>query len=236
MHTTLQQGKPPTNGVPLLMNGDRLTQPEFHRRYQAYPDNTKFELIGGIVYMSSPLRADHSDYDGKMALVLQLYEVGTPGVRALHNATTILGPDSEPQPDDGLCILPECGGRTRLNEQRYVEGPPELLVEIAHSSAAIDLHTKRDDYQRAGVQEYLVVCVTEQELRWFDFSAGEMIRPTREGVLKSRAFSGLWIDERALLALDGRRLMAVLEQGIAGRAHAGFVRRLEAQRRRRSQT
>jgi hypothetical protein len=36
-----------TAAEPLLHNGDRLTQPEFHRRYEAHPGKEKFELIGG---------------------------------------------------------------------------------------------------------------------------------------------------------------------------------------------
>ncbi len=36
-----------------LYNGDRMNQREFHRRYEAYPDNVKFELVGGVVYLVS---------------------------------------------------------------------------------------------------------------------------------------------------------------------------------------
>jgi len=232
MHmATKQKGKRHVDGVPPLMNGDRLKQPEFHRRYEAYPEDTKFELVGGTVYMASPLRVEHSGYDGKLGLVLQLYEVATPGVGALHNATTILDEDSEPQPDGGLYILPEFGGQARINERRYIEGAPELLAEVAHSSVALDLHAKRDDYERTGVLEYLVVCVEERELRWFDFRGSGMIRRNRQGVLKSQVFPGLWIHEQALLALDGPRLVEVVQQGLASRAHAAFVKRLAANRR-----
>jgi hypothetical protein len=34
-----------TNSVPLLENGDRMKQPEFHRRYEQYPDPVKSERI-----------------------------------------------------------------------------------------------------------------------------------------------------------------------------------------------
>ena len=39
-----------------LENGDQMTQAEFHRRYKAYPEDVKFELIGGVVHMASPMR------------------------------------------------------------------------------------------------------------------------------------------------------------------------------------
>ncbi len=46
-----------TQEIPLLENGDRLTRPEFERRYAAMPQVKKAELIEGIVYMPSPVRA-----------------------------------------------------------------------------------------------------------------------------------------------------------------------------------
>ncbi len=100
------------SALPPLHNGDRLTQAEFHRRYEQYPEDVKFELIGGIVYMASPLRLNHSDYDDELGFAFGLYRRATPGVQALHGATAILGEESEPQPDLGLRIMAEYGGRS----------------------------------------------------------------------------------------------------------------------------
>ena len=88
--------------VPLLANGDRMKQPEFHRRYEQYPDDTKFELIGGIVYMASPARWLHGLYWNDLNTLLGLYSYDTPGVEAGTDATAILGEESEPQPDLAL--------------------------------------------------------------------------------------------------------------------------------------
>jgi Uma2 family endonuclease len=211
-----------------LVNGDRLRQPEFHRRYLTYPEDVQFELIGGVVYMSSPQRLSHSDYDGELGFALELYRRGTPGTAVLHNATTILGEESEPQPDLGLRLLPEYGGLCRITVDDYLEGPPELLAEIAYSTRAIDMHQKRADYRFAGVAEYLVLCVEEQELYWFDFKNRRKLRPTAEGVYRSRIFPGLWIDAPALLARDSQRVQTVLREGLASKEHAGFVQRLTA--------
>ena len=223
---------PAVNGVPLLVNGDRMKQPEFHRRYEAYPGNEKFELVGGIVYMTSPLRRPHGTLHPKLSLAFTLYEAGTPGVETLDSATTILGEESEPQPDLSLRILPEYGGQSRETAEQYIEGPPELVAEVAHSSEALDLHLKRTDYERAGVREYLVVLIAQRQLRWFDFGSKREIKPDREGVWKSRAFPGLWVDGKALLEGNGPRLIEVVQQGLASRAHAAFVKRLGAARRK----
>ncbi len=222
---------PGKNGVPLLENGDRMCQAEFHRRYQEYPEGVKFELVGGIVYMASPLRNLHGTYHQKFNWVFLLYEEGTPGVETSDNATVILGEESEPQPDATLRILAECGGQSRVDEE-YLSGAPELVAEVAYSSRAIDMHQKREDYERAGVLEYLVLCIEEQELRWFHFPSGGEITPNRQGISRSLVFPGLWIDVQALLEQKKTRLREVVEQGMASRAHAAFVRRLEAARRR----
>src|SRR5437660_5652925 len=84
--------------VPFLVNGQRMKQPEFHRRYEACPPEEKWELIGGIVYMASPLRYPHGRYEQKLGFAFELYCLGTPGVEGAHNVTSILSEESEPQP------------------------------------------------------------------------------------------------------------------------------------------
>jgi Uma2 family endonuclease len=217
-----------------LHNGDRLTQPEFHRRYEPYPEDVKFELIGGTVYMGSPLRETHSDYEDELGFLFGVYRRATPGVKAIHGATTILGAESEPQPDLGLRILEEYGGRARLTRKKYIEGPPELLAEISHSTVAIDLHQKKADYQNAGVQEYMVVCVEERLLFWFDFKKQQSIMGNAQGISCSRVFPGLWVHGPTLLALDSARVEIVARQGLADPQHAAFVEQLRAARRKRA--
>jgi Uma2 family endonuclease len=228
--TTPRVVKDLMDGTPLLCNGDRLSQPEFHRRYLQYPDHVKFELIGGIVYMASPLSLPHSNYDGNIGFMCELYAFSTPGTHTLHNATTILGEDDEPQPDLGLRILPEYGGQSR-NQDKYVGGAVELVVEVAVSSRAIDLHAKRDAYKKASVIEYLVVCVEPPKLIWHHFPDDTMLSPDKKGVIRSNVFPGLWIHAQALLDLDTAKLRKVVEAGIASRPHAAFVRKLERQRK-----
>src|SRR5262245_59288534 len=194
--------------LPPLKDGERMTQEEFHRRYEQYPEDVKFELIGGIVHMASPARRPHGTYTFQLNLVFGHYMAGTPGVEGAENMTAILGEKSEPQPDQMLRLLTECGGQSRYNEEEYLLGAPELAAEVAHSTKAIDLKGKKDDYMAAGVQEYLVYCVEEQELHWFHFPSRRKLRPDRAGVWKSRVFPGLWLDGPAFIARDPARLIA----------------------------
>ena len=224
--------RPRSAGLPPLRHGERLTQAEFHRRYEAYPEDVKFELIGGVVYMASPLGRPHGLYHGHLSGPLWLYQCVTPGIELLDNVTTILGDEGEPQPDLTLRILPAYGGQSRTTEDNYVGGAAELIAEVADSSRDLDLGDKLTDYKNAGVAEYLVVCVGEPQIQWYDFRSGRPIRPGRGGVMRSRIFPGLWIDGAALLDGDSLRVLEVVQQGIASRTHAAFVRRLAAARKR----
>ena len=137
-----------------LIEGHRLDQPTFHARYEAAP-GIHAELIGGVVSMPSPLGFEHGGSTIALAVWLDRYSEQTPGVQPLDNTTVILDWRNEPQPDLVLRVLPECGGQTR-NEGLYVAGAPELVVEVSRSSRYVDLGPKRDEYERAGVQEYVV--------------------------------------------------------------------------------
>jgi Uma2 family endonuclease len=140
-----------------------------------------------------------------------------------------LDPDNEPQPDALLRLEPAQGGRSRLTEDDYVEGPPELIVEIAASSAAYDLHSKRQVYQRSGVQEYLAVQMYEQRVDWFVLrkEGYAALAPDEAGVLRSEVFPGLWLRPAAFWSGDLAGILASLQEGLASPEHAAFVARLQ---------
>src|SRR5437764_10733476 len=88
-----------------LENGDRLDQKTFHERYEAMPPGTRAELIGGIVFLPSPLKRPHSRHHSLLNHWLATYEDATPGTECHDNATTILDEEAESQPDAGLLIV-----------------------------------------------------------------------------------------------------------------------------------
>jgi Uma2 family endonuclease len=163
--------------------------------------------------------------------VLVTYESRTPGIESADNTTVLLGHECEPQPDLLLRVLPEFGSQSETTVDDYIKGPPELIVEIAHSSQAIDLHSKHDDYARHGVIEYIVVCLQEETVRWFNLKSDTESQPDKDGIIRVQSFPGLWINSTALLARDQAKLMATLEQGLGSPEHSEFVQRLESQRR-----
>jgi Uma2 family endonuclease len=214
--------------LPPLENGDRLTRPEFERRYRAMPQVKKAELIEGVVYMASALRfKSHGKPHGYLSTWLGVYASATRGVELGIEPTVRLDLDNEPQPDAVLLIEPEFGGQARLSEDDYIEGPPELVAEIAASSSAIDLGDKKRAYRRSGIQEYIVWQVFERRLDWFSWQDGDYVLLPLEwdGVIRSRVFPGLWLAVGDLLAGDMAQVLAVLQNGLATAEHQEFEAR-----------
>ena len=160
-----------------------------------------------------------------------MYQEATPGLVSGDNSTLLLDQDNEAQPDLLLCIPTAAGGTSRITAAGYVEGRPELVIEVAASSVSYDLHQKLDAYRRNGVHEYLVHRVDDGEVDWFVLEHGTYVRqrPGPEGWLRSRVFPGLWLDVEALLRMDRRALRAAIERGAADPAHGPFVARLLVQ-------
>lgn len=180
--------------------------------------------------MASPVRVEqHGEPHGWIITWLGVYTGATPGVRLAVESTVQLDSETEVQPDAVLFLEPAQGGRSRLTEDDYLEGPPELIVEVAASSAAYDLHDKKRAYQRNGVQEYIAVQTYEQRVDWFTLRAGgyEPLEPDEAGVLRSEVFPGLWLQPAALWSGDLTGLLATLQAGLASPEHAAFVARLQ---------
>lgn len=216
--------------VPLLVDGDRLTRDEFERRYHAMPELKKAELIEGVVHMPSPVRWDiHATPHGDISGWLAVYRAATPGTRSGIDGTVRLDLANVPQPDAALIILPSHGGRAQVNAKGYLEGAPELVVEVAASSASYDLNAKLRVYQRNGVREYILWRVETPQVDWFVLRDGRYDRlvATATGVLCSETFPGLWLDTAALFADDFAGVLATLQRGIQDPTHAAFVAALQ---------
>jgi Uma2 family endonuclease len=210
-----------------LVEGQRLDQPTFHALYEAMPPGTLAELIDEVVYMPSPVGYAHGKSELPVLIWLDYYAEKTMGVEALGNVTTILGRKNEPQPDALLRILPDFGGQT-WNEDGFVHGAPELIAEVAKTTRYVDLGPKLREYERAGVLEYVVHAIDPDEVFWFASEQGLLVQKQvdADGLFRSAAFPGLWLDPHALLDGNRQRLREVVELGCATAEHAAFVARL----------
>ena len=214
--------------VPELCAGDVLTRDEFERRYAAMPGLKKAELIEGVVYMPSPVRyTQHGNPHFLLNTWLGVYASATPGVDGASDATVRLDLENEPQPDLMLRITGSRGS-SRIDADGYLQGPPELVVEVAASSVSYDLHHKLAAYRRNGVAEYLVLRTEDAAVDWFVLRRGAYERQVADdaGLLRSERFAGLWLDTAALLRGDAAALRAGVERGLADPMHAALVREL----------
>ena len=209
--------------------GDILSPDEFLRRWELMPWIKKAELIRGRVYMAAALKAPHGDSDSILIGWLIHYVWATPVCTASSNATCFIGTDI-PQPDSHLRLLPEYGGKCRLDDDDYIHGPPELIIEICNSSAAYDLNVKKELYCKEGVAEYITVLLQEREIRWHRLIGGQyqLLELPPDGILRSAAYPGLWLDTQAFLKNDLSGVMTVLDEGLKSGEHAEFISRLQA--------
>ena len=192
------------------------------------PRLKKAELVEGVVIMASPVSAAHAAAQMAVNGLLFFYAAATPGVLYGDNATVRLDADNEVQPDGLLRLEPASGGKSRLARDGYYEGPPELIVEIAYSSVAHDLHEKFKVYRRNKIPEYLVWQLQEGRIDAFAYRYGKYSKlPLEAGVIRSQVFPGLWLDAPALLTGDVRKALSRLQSGIDSPEHAAFARKLQ---------
>jgi len=145
-----------------------------------------------------------------------------------NNPTVRLDLDNEPQPNAVRLIDEVFGGQSSLSKDSYIEGAPELLVEVAASSAANDLYDKKTVFRRNGVKEYLVWQVLEGKLDWFVLREGEYVslEPDEAGVIRSEVFPGLWLAVPSLLTGEMARVLEVVQEGLNSAEHAAFLEQL----------
>jgi Uma2 family endonuclease len=190
------------------------------------PQVKKAELIEGTVYMPSPVRAArHSEPHGDVTAWLKVYASETRGVRCFPDATVRLDMDNEPQPDVALIKTERLGGQVRISLDDYLEGAPELVVEIVGSSRSYDLHQKKAAYRRNGVREFLAWNTEDNQIIWWQLSEGDYpeIPRSPDGLIRSPIFPGLWLDPEALLRGDMKAVLTTLRRGLQSPEHAAFI-------------
>lgn len=193
----------------ILENGDHLSRDEFEQRY-ATSNIKKAELIGGVVYVASPLRfTTHGKPHGLIYGWLFTYQSNSSGLEIGIEPTVRLEKDSEVQPD---VVLFRVGGTVQIDGDGYLTGAPDLIVEIAASSASYDLHDKKDVYERNGVREYIVWRTLDQQIDWFVLNDGtyRKLELDADGLLWSPQFEGLCLKVSALLAGEMAQVLSCL--------------------------
>lgn len=207
-------------------HGDRLTRAEFERRWNAMPDLRRAELLGGVVnlFHCGTVTSGTARFD--LAGWLGLYHFVTPETQGAVRASVRFDDENMPQPDALLRVIR--GGSSRVDADDILSGPPELVAEVARSSAGYDLGEKKTLYRQRGVREYIVWRVGAGAVDWFALrpTGYELLPVGTDGIVRSEVFPGLWLDPAALVSGNGPALLRAAQLGHGSPEHAAFVRRL----------
>ncbi len=183
-----------------LENGAVMAREEFHRLYAFRPELHRIELVEGVVYMPSPIKVEgYADAQALLMEWLAAYTLGLPGLRHTGPGTVLLDDQNEPEPDAMLFRM-----RDDRFHDGYLKGAPELVVEIANTSASRDLHQKKAAYERNGVGEYIVWRVAEGAIDWFRLEGASyvLVLPDSNGLIESVQFEGLRLSVQGALSMD----------------------------------
>jgi Uma2 family endonuclease len=153
-------------------------------------DGQKADLLDGVIYMASPDNTDANALfmwlGGLIHLFAEARDLGQ--VYGSRVAFRLTDRDS-PEPDIAFVRR----DRLHLVQRGFVEGPPDLAVEIVSpDSVERDYQTKRELYRVAGVREYWIVDESEQRVLVLSLDARRRYREVRprEGFLHSRVLAG----------------------------------------------
>lgn len=209
-----------------LRAGAALAREQFHYLYSQADPDYRAELIDGIVREPSPLRIAHGTWHLALGWLFQTYVISTPGTQAADNASVFLSNRDEVQPDLLLRINVPHTAKSTVTTEGYVQGAPELIAEISDASKTLDLGLKKSRYLKAGVAEYLVLCLDSMQLHMFNLTNQHVVFDDKNDVFRSNAFPGLWINTKALLTDDKMLLGETLQCGLKSPEHSAFVRTL----------
>ena len=147
----------------------RMTLEEWERLPN---DGNRYELIDGELYVTPAPRTRHQivqmRLSGALHAFAEAHELGT--VMAAPTDVA-LEPASQTRVEPDILFVTR--EREHIIEEKLINGPPDLVVEIlSESTHWVDLQDKRDPYRRSGVQEYWVVDPDQNHLLVYRFAEG----------------------------------------------------------------
>ena len=152
---------------PRLRAGARMSLEEFLALGET---DERLELIDGALYIMSTPTKDHQFLLARLIVYFELYldAFTLAPAEVYQDIITILSPELQRVVEPDLVVI--LGGRNDIGGLIYVEGVPDIVVEILSSDRSHDLVRKRQIYAEAGVREYWILdprhdTVTLLELR-----------------------------------------------------------------------
>jgi Uma2 family endonuclease len=177
--------------------GLRMTADEF---FALGETAERLELIDGVISMSPSPSPTHQEIITE--LLAQI------GGAAAKKAGYRVFPDTDVEFAQGIVYRPDIAvyapGRISGRVSRLTAAP-ELVIEVlSPGSMALDLVTKRGDYERFGVNEYWAVGSVDARVRAWRREGGRFTDSiVGDSVLECREIAGLRVDLAALRDVVG---------------------------------
>jgi len=157
--------------------------------YQSWPDDERWELIGGLAYAMSPAPSiKHQSVAARLYSRLERALAGKACSPFIRPIDVHLSDFDVVQPD----VLVVCD-RSKITPS-HIEGAPEVVVEVLSPATAVkDQREKKALYERAGVKEYVLVHPTDQVATRFllDSETGRYDSGTLFGAAEHLVFATL---------------------------------------------
>jgi Uma2 family endonuclease len=153
-------------------------------------DRSRYELIGGLLFMVPPPDWPHDDFDERLnkSLVLFVTSHGNPG-KIFHPRASIYTDDTYLEPDM-MYVSTELAGR--MGKRRT---SADIVFEyISKSSANYDYTTKADTYLALGVRELWLV---DSDNQWIEIRY-RTVRDNSPAWYIIRYEEGDWAESRVL--------------------------------------
>jgi Uma2 family endonuclease len=184
----------------------------FDQFYELVDEKTKADLLDGLIVRDSPAVPTHGLVVTWLARLLgDFTEKLDFGLVLGATVTVRLSAYNAPEPD----IFVISKKRQKIMKENYVEGPPDLCVEVvSKSSRKYDRGRKFVLYAEHGVREYWIIDPQRITVEFFENRAGEFvpIEADELGRLHSKVLPGFWLKPQWLASFPLPPVLPVLKE------------------------
>ena len=163
--------------------------------YAQLPEGAPYQLIDGELVMSPSPTPTHQRILRHLSVALHLFvKEHDLGEILFAPMDVYLSDIDTPQPD----LLFIAKARLDIIGEKYIEGAPDLVMEIlSPSTAYYDLKKKKRLYESSGVKEYWIVDPEAREIEVYTFVDGRFelfAREADQGPIPSKLLAGFSVD------------------------------------------
>lgn len=164
--------------------------------YLALHEGAPFQLINADLVMSPSPTSNHQILTARLYKLIDSYleQSNIGGICLFAPLDVHLDDENIFQPD--LLYITEARKAELIKD--YIEGAPDLIIEIlSPSTAYYDLRQKKDIYERYGVREYIIIDPIQLNAEVYSIENGQFLlsqKATISEVVQSRLLKGFEID------------------------------------------